>query len=403
MSLRIFGSAVSILFTIYFSQNYSANIGASVLYFYAIITFCLNFSCFGFDQASFSYVEKVENSSVSYSDIFLSFTFTAVFFLVMVFLILELALSDDISSRWSFLMAVIFFLSAARLSGFFFQQKKWYLISTICITAGFPIAFSFFFYFDNSIERASISAALILSLFSFFYLRVIGLKFSYLFRGVNLPLLLLSLPIFLSSLLSSCITWMPFLISRLKISDENIAFYSYCMRLSNLVSFVLIASGFFFLPKIALAFSKGSLRERVQIMQASSFLVCIISVILLFTIYLFDGYLISFITHDVNNALRLFYILIAGQLLAAMLGFVGYALIASNNQLLLLRNAFLGLLISIIFTYSAYNESSLTMFALSTMSGVVAYNVFCWVTVFRVLNIKVYPSWSAFRREMGLY
>lgn len=175
-------------------------------------------------------------------------------------------------------------------------------------------------------------------------------------------------------------------------SAQEVGIYSACLRLSILVSFILIAVNSILGPRFAVLYKTGQRSEMELYAQNGTLLMSVLSLPLLVLFVTFPAAVLSLFGDEFVHGSSTLMILAAGQFVNVSAGSVGLLLMMSGLQRTLQRINLFAMLVSVGLGFVLIPLYGLVGAALANAMGLVFLNVMAlWVTIQR-LNISTIPG-----------
>ena len=387
-SVRCMGAVIGIIAVYIIHKTSPENNASDTLYIFSLMTFFLNFSCFGIDQTALPFFRKIENKTDGLCELIWAYIRAALAPLIWICIaIIICSLSFGLEIQTALLPIAIFLLSVCKIASFFHQNKEAYVRAMLLLSSGFNITFTILIYMRVAHYLATLISAIIV-LFTMILITPNLLSAMKVGRRESQEINKRAKPVFKALIMSSCITWLPFITSKMVLSEDQITFYSYCMKLSGLMGLVTTGCSYYFFPKIA----KASKRVFFSaLLRGSCFITSTFSTLFYLTIILLSGCIIDLIGLKIVNQSLILGLTLLGPFVFSFCGFVGFALIASENESALQRNAQISLYLTIISVLISLLSRSMVVFAVASSVGISLYNILCAISVYRNCSIVTLP------------
>lgn len=188
-----------------------------------------------------------------------------------------------------------------------------------------------------------------------------------------------SLPLFISGIASMLMAWTDIIMLGIFLPSSDVGVYSVALRISTLVSIVLIAVNTVAAPKFAEFWALGKADELIFFAKNVTRFVSIISFILFSIVILFGKEVLMFFGNEYTNGLSSLIVLSFGQLINAMAGSVGYILIMTQYQTFHRNVILLGALLNMTLNFVLIPYLGILGAAFSTTLTLVFWNIiFSW-------------------------
>ncbi len=192
-------------------------------------------------------------------------------------------------------------------------------------------------------------------------------------------ILRLSLPLFISGIASMLMTWTDIIMLGIFLPSSDVGIYSVALRISTLVSIVLIAVNTVAAPKFAGFWALGKADELIFFAKKVTQFISVISIILFSVVIFFGKEVLMFFGNEYVNGLSSLIVLSFGQLINAMAGSVGYILIMTQYQTFHRNVILLGALLNVTLNFVLIPYLGILGAAFSTTLTLVFWNViFSW-------------------------
>lgn len=199
-----------------------------------------------------------------------------------------------------------------------------------------------------------------------------------------------SLPMMLSSSILILLGWMDTFIMGVYETDENVGIYNVCIKIATLTTFTLLAINSILAPKIAKYYNENNSQKYKKLIQFSTKLNFIISLVIIGVTLIFNKFLLGVFGDEFTNATVILFILCCGQMINSFSGSVGIILQMIGEQKVHQNFVLIALGINLILTVTLTPIYGGIGAALATVFSMAFWNLGSAIYLKRKLNIISY-------------
>lgn len=179
-----------------------------------------------------------------------------------------------------------------------------------------------------------------------------------------------------------------------------VAYYSVAMRLSFLISLILMSINAIISPQISKLFFSKNQNELVKLINKSIKINFIFTFPVLLLLLCFPNYVLSFFGDNYNSSSNVLKIILIGQIINVFSGSVGVYLNMTGRQIIFQRILLVALVINIVLNLVLIPVLGMVGAALSTSISIIVWNIAGTVYVFKKDHILLFINRSIFHNDL---
>lgn len=301
-----------------------------------------------------------------------------------------------------YLCACISAISVIQYTGYVFQAKGKSLLSVIIINISYPFVFSIVTLCLVLLNIKTTAEDLIQILFlsilsSLIFCMVLWKKYiltsSYVYlylKRVNYKYVFITLLSFLLILIcNTIIQWITPIISRLYVSNTDVALIAVCLRVGLVISFFLISLNVVFAPSFSRLYTEGRSAELTSMVRQSTRLMVLLSLPGIVLLIIFPGYILSIFGRGYAGAGLVLQIICIGQLINVLTGSVAFLLTMTGNEKLFRNIIIFNTVVMVINLNLLGKYFGIVGIATAVAISVILQNIIATYFVKRKLNINI--------------
>jgi O-antigen/teichoic acid export membrane protein len=400
--LRIAGILGGYLFMLIVSRKFGPQVWGDFSIFLVILQIMVSVSKFGLDMA---FLKVASEAWVTKNYVFLSRAYLASLSLIVpmsilvavITLLMSEFLADSIFHKphliiYFYVVAFLVpFLSLLSLHSEGLRVIKRFVLHMLTQQAGvFLIAFlillllSFFNFFNEYIPVIAFALAiffcLVLSLLVWFYSfwEETSISFS-VDRNIVSYLISLAFPLFISGIASMLMTWTDIIMLGIFLPSSEVGVYSVALRVSTVVSIVLVATNTVLAPRFAELWALKKIDELVKFARSITRIISFVSFVIFFVIVVAGRSLLAIFGNGYISGYYPLIILAIGQLVNACSGSVGYILMMTDFQHFHRNVTLLSIVLNVFLNWLLIPKLGILGAAIATMVTMIFWNaIFSW-------------------------
>lgn len=197
-----------------------------------------------------------------------------------------------------------------------------------------------------------------------------------------------SLPLFMVSAMTFVLSQTDLIMLGVLSDKESTGIYSAVARLSEIVIFGLIAINSIAAPLISEQYSKDNMKELQKLLSSAAQLGSIYTVFACVGLYYFGRDLLGLFGDDFITGYAALLFLLAGYMVSAFAGSVGYILTMTGEQVIMVKIVGFIAILNIALNYILIPIYGLNGAAIATASSVALWNIIMLTTVMKKLGIN---------------
>ncbi len=256
----------------------------------------------------------------------------------------------------------------------FFDTLGIFLFSSIMLLTA-----TFFFKIPNSTIVISVQILSIILLMAVSFLYVT--KYTSLFKIApkNIlkykNILKVSFPMLLTSSMALVMGWTDIIMLGIFRSETEVGIYSIVVKLASLTSITLMAINSIAAPKFSEFYSKGDMQALKKTAQDSTKMIFFSSLPIILILSIFPKYILSIFGDQFVIGVITLWLLMAGQIINAITGSVGYILIMTGKEKVFQNIIFFTSILNIILNYIFVQKYGMNGIAFSTALSISLLNI----------------------------
>jgi O-antigen/teichoic acid export membrane protein len=259
------------------------------------------------------------------------------------------------------------------------QQAGVFLIAFLIL-----LLLSFFNFFNEYIPVLAFALAiffcLVLALLVWFYgfLERISISFN-INRNIISHLVSLAFPLFISGIASMLMTWTDIIMLGIFLPSSEVGVYSVALRVSTVVSIVLVATNTVLAPRFAELWALKKIDELVKFARSITRIISFVSFVIFCVIVVAGRSLLAIFGNGYISGYYPLIILAIGQLVNACSGSVGYILMMTDFQHFHRNVTLLSIVLNVFLNWLLIPNLGILGAAIATMVTMIFWNaIFSW-------------------------
>ena len=401
--LRFFSALIAFIFTIILTKTLTPNDVGVFLYQLTIVSIAAVFSRVGLEaimvkNVSINNKNILESTSHAYLiiiiNLIVSLLISIIFYMISDYIFKDESLVSFKLFIFSIVPMVINFMMGELAKG-----KKSPKVATLIQVIIAPLIFIFIIltsseslnltavvgsYLQSTVIGFFISAMIVLYKFSHeldsFKVKLIKIK----------HLLLTGLPLLIATSLGLIIAWSDTIIIGAYSTYEDVAIYSIAVKISLIMTLVLMAVNSIVAPKYAQLYAENKIDLLAAMAQKASSILTIIALTSFVVLLILSSYLLQFFGEEYMGAAYLLYVLLIGQLVNVSTGSVSLLLNMTGHQKILMKISIISAVINIVLNILFFYFWGLIGVAIATTFTIALSNIL------QMYQVKKYLGFYSF-------
>lgn len=346
--LKVGGTALAFLITIYITRNLGADMSGSFFFLYSIILFFSNVSRCGFDNVFIRYISPnseavnrfhISQVAINGLTIILTFSLICTFLLLCVFRVnfFGLILSDKEIFTYSLVLWTIPLITLVQSSSFLFQATGNFVVATLIFNVLVNSFFLGLMSVSSAPELSDILYQLLLAASLAFIVCLILFLFRFqytmpsAFRDL-LQLLKVAFPMWLTLITNQLLYYLPIFIGGIWLIGEDVAFLSVSQRMSMFLFFFLVAINYVTSPRLSRALYANDIDRAQKIVSGVTYSSLAISIFCILAILIGAPYILTIFGAEFVSATGILSIYMIAQIFSVAAGCADIVLLFSKQQ-----------------------------------------------------------------------
>ncbi len=203
-----------------------------------------------------------------------------------------------------------------------------------------------------------------------------------------------SLPLMWVASLNLLLSYMDIFMIGAFLNSEEVGLYSVASKIVMMSSMVLVAFNGVISPKLSIYSSKKKDGELKNLVQKSTMILFIISVLIFVLLVFFNKEILALFGRDFIKSSNVFIILAIGQFFVLATGPVAALLMMSGHEQFHKKTMIISALINLILNFLLIPFSGVLGAAIATMISLLVKNILAVFYVQRELKINIYANWA---------
>ena len=204
------------------------------------------------------------------------------------------------------------------------------------------------------------------------------------------------IPLWAVAVMNTVMNWSAVFILGIWHSEADVGIFSAASRTAMLIAFILIAVNSIAAPKFAALYSQGDMKALESTVRNSAKLLTLFATPILFLFILFPGHVMEIFGSQFTAGSSVLMIISIGQFVNVITGSVGFLLMMSGNERLLMNNIASSALISLLLSFMLIPHYGIIGAAVATAMSVIVRNIMASYFVYRAMKIVTIP-WPGFK------
>ena len=204
-------------------------------------------------------------------------------------------------------------------------------------------------------------------------------------------LLRTSLPLFWVAMLFIAMSWTDTLLLGIWLDNRAVGIYGIAMRVSVMISFVLVSVNSIIAPKFAALHADGALRELGDLARRAARLMAVITMPFFLLFLLLPKWVLGIFGDDFGAGATVLAILSVGQFVNVATGSVGYLLIMSGHEKLIRNSTMISAALNLILNVLLIPRFGIIGAAIASATSLAALNLISAALVYNSLSIMTLP------------
>lgn len=345
-AMKVLSAVASILFTILVTRMLGAELAGQFLLSFTILTIASTILRFGFDNVILKsisgYETSISTTAVSLG-VILAFigtcTFTFIFYYFSEFITSKFLSDSSFKGMFEKLILSLPALTLINIYGYAFQGRQNIVSAIFFQNLGVYMLFictTFILLVSDvvNIDLATIytvSAWLVLCLSIVLWYFKCGHKF-YIKNEYVVNLVRSGREFWYTSVMLIAVQWSGVIIAGGVVSSSDLAYLSTAIRISGLLSFLLLIINVVFTAQYSKFWSNGMVKEMGDLSRSSSRLLSIVTIPMLISIIIFPKQIMSVFGSGFDDGAELLIVLAVGQFVNVITGSVGPLLNMTGHE-----------------------------------------------------------------------
>lgn len=254
------------------------------------------------------------------------------------------------------------------------------------------------FIIDKMLPLYTLGIGIALStLFSVFYIvnRVYRIEYKSIDDFSKKELISTSIPMLINAISLFLMTYISIFLLEVFSTTEDVGIFSIAVKLSTLISLILIIINTMFAPKISELYWNKRYEELQNVIYRATKLVFIVSSSIAIILISFSDFFLSLFGKEFILGNSVLVILVVGQLINAICGSVGIILNMTGHQKVLRNILIFSVFISIILNYTLIRKYGINGAAVASVVSMALWNILATLFIKYKLNITTfYIPWK---------
>lgn len=254
------------------------------------------------------------------------------------------------------------------------------------------------FIIDQMLPLYTLGIGIALStLFSVFYIvnRVYRIEYKSIDDFSKKELISTSIPMLINAISLFLMTYISIFLLEVFSTTEDVGIFSIAVKLSTLISLILIVINTMFAPKISELYWNKRYEELQNVIYRATKLVFIVSSSIAIILISFSDFFLSLFGKEFILGNSVLLILVVGQLINAICGSVGIILNMTGHQKVLRNILIFSVFISIILNYTLIRKYGINGAAVASVVSMALWNILAAIFIKYKLNlITFYIPWK---------
>ncbi len=254
------------------------------------------------------------------------------------------------------------------------------------------------FIIDQMLPLYTLGIGIALStLFSVFYIvnRVYRIEYKSIDDFSKKELISTSIPMLINAISLFLMTYISIFLLEVFSTTEDVGIFSIAVKLSTLISLILIVINTMFAPKISELYWNKRYEELQNVIYRATKLVFIVSSSIAIILISFSDFFLSLFGKEFILGNSVLVILVVGQLINAICGSVGIILNMTGHQKVLRNILIFSVFISIILNYTLIRKYGINGAAVASVVSMALWNILATLFIKYKLNITTfYIPWK---------
>ncbi len=205
------------------------------------------------------------------------------------------------------------------------------------------------------------------------------------------PLLKSCIPLWAVAVMNTVMNWSAIFILGIWHSEADVGIFSAASRTAMLVAFILIALNSIAAPKFAALYSAGNMKALEATVRNSAIILTLFASPLLLLFIVFPGHVMGIFGSQFTAGSSVLMIMSIGQFVNVITGSVGFLLMMSGNERLLMNNIAGSAFISLFLAFLLIPRYGMMGAAIATAISIIIRNIMASYSVYRAINIITIP------------
>jgi len=204
-------------------------------------------------------------------------------------------------------------------------------------------------------------------------------------------LLQTSRPLFWVAMLHIAMAWTDTLLLGIWLDNRAVGIYGIAMRVSVMISFVLVSVNSIIAPKFAALHADGAMRELGDLARRAARLMAGVTLPFFLLFLLFPKWVLAIFGDDFGAGATVLAILSVGQFVNVATGSVGYLLIMSGHEKLIRNNTIISAALNLVLNVLLIPRFGIVGAAIASATSLAALNLISAAMVYSSLSIMTLP------------